>query len=97
MNREDIRDKYLPCLLENMKKANYNIKMQTIGVLVEILIKSPDFKSRQNIHSFINEDIANSKSIFDRKIYIIFCAKICKKISKRYFKEVFAWNFLRIS
>jgi hypothetical protein len=41
--------------------------------------------------------LANSKSIYDRKIYLIFCAKISTKISKRYFKEVFAWNFLKIS
>ena len=46
MNRDDIRDKYLPCLLENMKKANNNIKMRIIGVLVSMLTKSPDFKSR---------------------------------------------------
>ena len=44
----------------------------------------------------MNEDLANSKSIYDRKMYLIFCAKICPKISKRYFKEVFAWNFLKI-
>ena len=28
---------------------------------------------------------------------MIFCAKIAPKISKKYFKEVFAWQFLKIS
>jgi hypothetical protein len=28
---------------------------------------------------------------------LIFCAKIAPKISKKYFKEVFAWFFLKIS
>ena len=46
INREDIREKYLPCLLENMKKGNHTIKIRIIGVLSLILIKIPDFKSR---------------------------------------------------
>jgi hypothetical protein len=46
INREDIREKYLPCLLENMKKGNQTIKMKIIGVLSLILTKIPDFKAR---------------------------------------------------
>ena len=74
-----------------------NIKMKITGVIVNMLTSNSDFESRQNIHQFLNEDLANSKSIYDRKMYLVFCAKICPKISKKYFKEVFAWNFLRIS
>ena len=44
----------------------------------------------------MNEILAKSKSIYDRKFYIIFCAKICPHISKKYFKEVFAWSCLKI-
>ena len=96
ISREDIREKYLPCLLENMRDCNFNIKMRIIDIFVHILTKNPDHKSRSKIHRFLNEDLANSRTIYDRKIFLIFCAKICSKISRKYFKDVFAWNFLRI-
>jgi len=96
MSRQAIREKYLPCLLDNMKLSNHTIKLKIIGMLVHILTKIPDFQSRSRIHHFLNEDLAGSKTIYDRKMFIIFCAKICQKISKKYFKDVFAWNFLRI-
>ena len=44
----------------------------------------------------LNEELAKSKSIYDRRIFITFCAKICPKISKKYFKEVFAFSMLKI-
>lgn len=46
IHRDDIREKYLPCLLENMKKGNQTIKLRIIEVLVLILTKIPDLKSR---------------------------------------------------
>mmetsp|Transcript_17082 Transcript_17082/g.26429 ORF Transcript_17082/g.26429 Transcript_17082/m.26429 type:complete len:179 (+) Transcript_17082:1713-2249(+) len=96
-SREDIRTKYLPVILDNFQTANHTIKMKKVEILIFILTKIPDFKSRQQVHHFLNEDLAKSASIYDRKTYLTFCAKICPKISKKYFKEVFAWSFLRIS
>ena len=96
MSREAIREKYLPCLLDNMRDSNHNIKLRIIGMLVHLLTKSPDHQSRARIHHFLNEELAGSKTIYDRKMYFIFCSKICPKISKKYFKDVFAWNLLRV-
>lgn len=96
MNRIDIRKKYLPCLLENFKDANNCIRMKIIDILIFMLTKMPDQPSRSMIHNFLNETLAKSRSIFDRKLFIIFCAKICPSISKKYFKEVFAWSCLKI-
>ena len=97
ISREDIREKYLPVVLSNFKKSNQSIKIKIIEILVILLTKNPDYQSRQRIHGFVNEELAKSKSIYDRKIYITLCAKLCPKISKKYFKEVFAWSFLKIS
>ena len=87
----------MPCLLENLKSTSNNIKTRIIDILVTMLTKTPDFNSRQRIHAFLNENLASSKSIYDRKVYLLFCAKIAPKISKKYYKEVFAWHFLKIS
>jgi len=44
----------------------------------------------------VNEDLAKSKSIYNRRLYIVFCSKICPIISKLYFKKVFAFSYLKI-
>ena len=77
MSRKAIREQYLPCLLENMKTANHTIKLRIINILVHILTKIPDFHSRSRIHHFLNEELATSKTIQNRKFFIIFCSKIC--------------------
>jgi hypothetical protein len=56
----------------------------------------PDHDIRIQIHHFLNEDLVKSKSIFNRKLFITFCSKICPKISKKYFKEVFAFSFIKL-
>lgn len=71
--------------------------MKIIDILVFILTNWTDQQSRHLIHHYLNEELAKSKSIQSRKIYIIFCTKISQKISKKYFNEVFAWNYLKIS
>jgi hypothetical protein len=48
------------------------------------------------IHHFVNEELAKSKSIFNRKLYITFCASIAPFISKKYFKDVFAFSLLKL-
>jgi hypothetical protein len=96
MTRKDIRLHYIPLMVDNFKKCNNNIKMHILDILVFVLIKIPDHHTRMKIHHFANVDLAQSKSIFDRKIYIIFCSKVCAKISKKYFKEVFAFAMLKI-
>jgi len=70
--------------------------MHILDIFVYVLTKVPDFHTRQQIHHFLNEELAKSKSIYDRRIFITFCAKICPKISKKYFKEVFAFSMLKI-
>jgi len=44
--REDIREKYLPVILENFSKSNYTIKLKKIEIFIFILTKIPDFRSR---------------------------------------------------
>lgn len=44
--RHEIRDKYLPCLLENLKSSNYNIKQRIIDIIITMLTKTADFPSR---------------------------------------------------
>lgn len=41
-------------------------------------------------------ELAGSKSTYDRKLFVIFCSKISAKISKKYFKDVFAFSYLKI-
>ena len=44
----------------------------------------------------MNENLAKSNSIYDRKLFIVFCSKIAPKVSKKYFKEVFAFALLKL-
>ena len=64
--------------------------------MVTILVKLPDYDSRIRIHHFLNEELAKSASIYDRKLFIVFCSRICPRISKKYFKEVFAFSYLKL-
>lgn len=64
--------------------------------MIEILLKIHDYESKARIQHFINEDLAKSKSLYDRKLFIVFCRMICPRISKKYFKEVFAYSYLKL-
>lgn len=94
--RKELRTKYVPNMTINFKNSNSNIKLHILDIFVYILTNIPDFHTRQQIHHFLNEELAKSKSIYDRRMFITFCAKICPKISKKYFKEVFAFSMLKI-
>jgi len=96
LNRKDIRESYLPFLMEIFQRGNQSTKCKILDIFIMILVKLADHQCRQKIQSFLNEDLAMSKSIYDRKIFIVFCAKICPKISKKYFKDVFAFSYLKI-
>jgi len=96
LTRSEIRTKYIPFIVKNFSNANQKIKIQMLEILVYILVKIPDYQSRCLIHHFVNEDLAKSKSIYNRKLFIVFCSLICPKISKKYFKQVFAFSFLKI-
>ena len=62
-----------------------------------MLVNNADSKCRNMIHHFLNEELAKSASIYNRKLYLTFCGKISTQISKKYFKDVFAWHFLKIA
>ena len=62
-----------------------------------MLANNADSKCRNMIHHFLNEELAKSASIYNRKLYLTFCGKISTQISKKYFKDVFAWHFLKIA
>jgi len=97
MKRGDVREKYLACILKNLKVQNNNIKLKILDILVFMLVNMADSGCRNMIHHFMNEELAVSKSIYNRKLYLTFCGKISAKVSKKYFKDVFAWNFLKIA
>ena len=41
-----------------------------MDLLVTILDKIPEHESRMRIHHYLNEELAKSKSIYDRKLFI---------------------------
>ena len=45
----------------------------------------------------MNVKLARSKSVNNRKLFLHFCGLISTKISKKYFKDIFAYEFLNIS
>lgn len=94
--RKEIREVHLPFLINNFTDFNQSIKTKTLEIMIEILLKIHDHECRARIHHFVNEELAKSKSVYDRKLFIIFCKMICPSISKKYFKEVFAFSYLKI-
>lgn len=96
MVREDVREKYVPCILQSLKTQNNSIKLTIVDILVFMLVNNADSKCRNTIHHFLNEELAVSGSIYNRKLYLTFCGKISPRVSKKYFKDVFAWHFLKI-
>lgn len=96
MPREDVRDKYLDFLVSHFIEFNQAIKLQTLDIFISILTKMYDNSSKMRIHVFVNDELAKAKSVYDRKLFIVFCSRISSKISKRYFKDVFAFTFLKL-
>lgn len=96
MMREEVREKYVPSILQSLKTQNNSIKLMILDILVFMLVNNADSKCRNTIHHFLNEELAVSQSIYNRKLYLTFCGKISPRVSKKYFKDVFAWHFLKI-
>ncbi len=45
---------------------------------------------------FLNYDIVSSRLAKDRALYLVFCGLIAPNISRKYFQEVFAENYMNL-
>lgn len=93
---DTVRDKYLDFLVTHFVEFNQAIKLKIIDIFIAILMKLHDNSCKLKIHIFVNEELAKAKSVYDRKLFIVFCSRISSLISKRYFKDVFAFTFLKL-
>ena len=60
LNRKDVRESYLPFLMEIFRSENQSVKFKIMDIWVAILVKLPDNECRRTIHHFLNEDLAQS-------------------------------------
>lgn len=84
-------------LLKTLKKhLSENNRKQILAIVIASLTRNCSTQLRNDIHNYVNIDLASSRAQTERAIFVEFCAEISKYISRRYFTEVFLESFVSL-
>lgn len=84
-------------LLKTLKKRlNPANRDAVIAITIDILTKSCNHALRIDIHKFLTVELANSLQSPERLAFVIFCHKVVKQISRRYFAEAFLDSYMNL-
>ncbi|TNV85663.1 hypothetical protein FGO68_gene13354 [Halteria grandinella] len=84
-------------MLKTLKKhLSERNRKQIIAIVIACLTKNCSNQLRNDIHNYINIDLASSRAQTERAIFVEFCAEISKHISRRYFAEAFLESYVSL-
>jgi hypothetical protein len=84
-------------ILKTLKKhLSESNRKKIIAIVIACLTKNCNNQLRNDIHNYINIDLASSRAQTERAIFVEFCAEISKHISRRYFGEAFLESFVSL-